>query len=494
MTRRGGQFLPGRTLSEDPFCLPMTAAGTTTSMATNTARDVEHRASETATSGVGPTVSRLEALRIAAVLGFTPIAAGVIARRPSMMAVLERLGADAPTVPFVRRLRERYGPGPLQLQLPKRRLAVVLTGDDAGRVLDGTPEPFNPANREKKGALSPFQPHGVLISEGHVRQQRRRINEEALDTSHAMHHLADPMVEVIRHEVAALLASAQSKGTLDNDEFTRTWWRMVRQIVLGKSARDDHAVTDQLHKLRANGNWSYFLPPPRKLRDRFIESLYSYVDKAEPGSVVSSLAALPAGGAIDPVGQIPHWLFAFDAAGVAASRALALLSTHPEQRRLAREEVAAWDTTVPQQYPYLRACVLESVRLWPTTPTILRDSTRDTTWGSGDGEFTIPAGTAFMILAPAFHRDDRTFPFANGFAPEVWLDGTAQSRPELVPFSAGPAECPGRNLVLFVTSTVLALMLEGADFQLTSTPALTPGQPLPPTLNNFGLRFRVTST
>ncbi|MCQ4121812.1 cytochrome P450 [Rhodococcus tibetensis] len=461
-------------------------------MATNTTRDAEHRALETAALGGGPTVSGLEALRIAAVLGFSPIAAGVIARRPRMMAALERLGADAPTVPFVRELRERYGPGPLQLRIPGRRLAVVLTGTDAGRVLGGTPDPFNPANREKKGALSPFQPHGVLISEGHIRRERRRVNEEALDTSHAMHHLAGPMVEVIRHEMAALMASVQAKGTLDNDEFTRTWWRMVRQIVLGKSARDDNTVTDQLRKLRSNGNWSYFLPQRRKLHDRFIESLYSYVDKAEPGCVVSALAALPAGGAIDPVGQIPHWLFAFDAAGIASSRALALLSSHPEQRRLAQEEIAACDTAVPQQYPYLRACVLESVRLWPTTPTILRDSTSDTTWGAADVEFTIPAGTAFLILAPAFHRDGETFSFADEFAPAVWLDGMAQSRPELVPFSAGPAECPGRNLVLFVTSTMLALLLEAADFELTSTPALTPERRLPPTLNNFGLRFRVT--
>jgi cytochrome P450 len=60
-----------------------------------------------------------------------------------------------------------------------------------------------------------------------------------------------------------------------------------------------------------------------------------------------------------------------------------------------------------------------------------------------------------------------------------------------VPFSAGPAGCPGRNLVLFVTSTLLASLLDKADFTLTSGQRIRPDEPLPATLNNFGLEFAV---
>jgi len=451
------------------------------------------------TSATGPAVSGLRALRLVATLGFPSVAAGVIARRPRSMALLERFGADASAVHALRRLRAEHGSGPLQIELPGRRLAVVLDPADVGRILGDSPDPFDPATREKKGALSPFQPHGVLISQGHIRAERRRLNEGALDTEHTLHHLAEPIVEVVDREAGTLLESAIRTGTLDNDEFTRTWWRIVRRIVLGDSAAEDNGITDRLKKLRANGNWSYFIPERSRLRDRFTEDLYRYVDRAEPGSLAGALAALPAGGATDPVGQIPHWLFAFDAAGMAAARTLALFAGHPGQRGSARAEIAAGDAEKPQPYPYLRAAVLEAVRLWPTTPMILRDSTRDTMWGPEVGDsagepFTIPAGTGFMILTAGFHRDAETVPFADEFVPEVWLDGRAERHPELVPFSAGPAACPGRNLVLLVTSTLLARMLAAADFRVVSEPVPSPDRPLPNTFDNFGLKFEVART
>lgn len=446
------------------------------------------------TSATGPAVSGLRALRLVATLGFPSVAAGVIARRSRSMALLERFGADASAVHAPRRLRAEHGSGPLRIELPGRRLAVVLDPADVGRILEDSPDPFDPATREKKGALSPFQPHGVLISQGSIRSERRRLNEEALDTAHTLHHLAEPIVEVVDREAVALLESAIRTGTLDNDEFTRTWWRIVRRIVLGDSAAEDNDITDRLKKLRANGNWSYFIPERSRLRDRFTEDLYRYVDRAEPGSLAGALAALPAGGATDPVGQIPHWLFAFDAAGMAAARTLALFAGHPGQRGTARAEIAAGDAEKPQPYPYLRAAVLESVRLWPTTPMILRDSTRDTVWGPEQERFTIPAGTGFMILTAGFHRDGETVSFADEFVPEVWLDGRAERRPELVPFSAGPAACPGRNLVLLVTSTLLARMLAAADFRVVSDPVPAPDRPLPNTFDNFGLKFEVART
>jgi cytochrome P450 len=80
-------------------------------------------------------------------------------------------------------------------------------------------------------------------------------------------------------------------------------------------------------------------------------------------------------------------------------------------------------------------------------------------------------------------------PFADEFVPDIWLDGRAQQYPQLVPFSAGPAECPGRNLVLFVTSTLLAHLFDKMDLALESAPGLAAGRPLPLTLNQFGLTF-----
>jgi cytochrome P450 len=209
------------------------------------------------------------------------------------------------------------------------------------------------------------------------------------------------------------------------------------------------------------------------LRDRFTRRLRGWLESPEPRSLGALVRGTPAGPDTDPDGQVPHWLFAFDAAGAATFRALALLATHPD---------------VPHDDAYLRAAVQESVRLWPTTLVVLRDSTTETRW---DG-VVAPAGTAFAIVSSFFHRDERLLPYADRFVPRIWLDGRV-SQGALIPFSAGPASCPGRDLVLLTTATMLAALLERHEFQPVDRPDLYPGRPLPRTLDHFRLRFAVTA-
>jgi cytochrome P450 len=412
------------------------------------------------------------------------IAAGVIARRRPVVGVLERIQADKRAITRLRRLRQQFGGRPVELRLPGRRIVVVTEPSDVGDILAETPTPFHPASWEKRHALDKFQPHGVLISRGPVRDQRRAINEAALDSAAALHHLSADFVEVIREEARVFATKVLERGELDAAEFTTWWWQLVRRIVLGDAARDHDAVTDDLWYLRKSGNWSFLGRSRVRRRERFFDQLYAYADAADPHSLIGALARLPASGAVDPVGQVPHWLFAFDAAGMATVRAAALLAARPEDRSRCETD----DLEHPALRPFLRACVLESVRLWPTTPAILRELTTDTTFSGA----RFSAGSSVLITVPAFHRDPDLLPFANDFAPDIWLDGRAQQYPQLVPFSAGPAECPGRNLVLFVTSTVLANLL--AQLHLEPEPnRLDTSRQLPATFNQFGVRLRASA-
>src|ERR1700712_701022 len=140
------------------------------------------------------------------------IAQGVISRRPALVRLADRWEADAGTVHEMQRRRRIYGRGPLRVRLPGRELALVLHPDDAHRVLDGTPETFTAANAEKRAALGQFQPHGVLISEGARRQERRQVNEDVLDTGHPVHADAEAIVTGVRTEVAQLLDEVADQG------------------------------------------------------------------------------------------------------------------------------------------------------------------------------------------------------------------------------------------------------------------------------------------
>jgi cytochrome P450 len=196
---------------------------------------------------------------------------------------------------------------------------------------------------------------------------------------------------------------------------------------------------------------------------------------------------MPATPTTAPLDQVPQWLFAFDAAGIATFRALALLAAHPAQAERAREE--SRDRAGMERYdlPYTRACVLESVRLWPTTPMVLRQSTEPTAWETG----MMPAHTGIAISAPFFHRDDQRLPFAHRFSPELWLEDRSEDAWPLIPFSGGPAICPGRNLVLLLASAMLAMLLEGPAMHLAPPLRLDARRPLPGTLNHFSLRFAI---
>ena len=113
-----------------------------------------------------PQLTGAMAITALADLGLASIAAGVIARRRPVVRLLERTQADSRAVQRIHALRGHFGAGPVELSVPGRRILVILDPDDVGTVLDASPFPFDPANREKRQALQQFQPHGVLISTG----------------------------------------------------------------------------------------------------------------------------------------------------------------------------------------------------------------------------------------------------------------------------------------------------------------------------------------
>jgi cytochrome P450 len=127
------------------------------------------------------------------------------------------------------------------------------------------------------------------------------------------------------------------------------------------------------------------------------------------------------------VEQVPQWLFAFDAAGISCFRALALLSTHPRELAAVRAELADRDLDTPAMLQTLRAALLEAVRLWPTTPAILRETTTATELGGR----TLPSDTLAAIIAPLFHRDRERYTWADDFTPSCGRERRARHLPAL---------------------------------------------------------------
>ncbi|MEV1292173.1 cytochrome P450 [Pseudonocardia sp. NPDC049635] len=444
--------------------------------------------SGTATGTALPVLSRADTARLLGTALGPIVAQGVIARRPRIVAAAGRLGTDDRSVRLLQTLRDRYGDGPVQVPIPGRPSALVLGADGVRRVLEDGPEPFTPASWEKRGALGHFQPHGVLVSHGAARAERRRFTEAVLDTGSPLHAQADHINAVARQETELLRDDAARSGAFDWDAFVVAWWRIVRRIVLGNGAREDHELTDTLTRLRRRGNWSHLAPRSEHLRERFASGVRAHLRRAEQGSLAARIAqtAPDPDDGTTPEDQIGHWLFAWDPGAAVTLRALALLATHPEVRGRARAEAAAeGPADRPRELSVLRAAVLESTRLWPTTPLLIRESTADTTWPGGK----LPAGTSLLVPTWFLHRDDRRREDADRLDVQQWLDGSARDDWMLTPFSGGHAACPGQELVLFVASTVLATLLEDHHAVLLPPESFDAARPLPRGLNPYALRF-----
>ncbi|NUT41029.1 MAG: cytochrome [Thermoactinospora sp.] len=380
-----------------------------------------------------PRASVVDTVRLGAQVLVPTLLQGVILRRRAGSALAGLIDADGRATRLLRRMRAKHGDGPLLVRVPMRGwLLLPLTEDDVRRVLHDPA--FHPATREKRGALAHFAPEGVLVTvDRELRGRRRRFNEQVLATGEADH----PFHERFRRVVAEEVAGLPREGTLTWDAFSAAHWRIARRIVLGDAARDDEELTWLLNRLRGDANYSYVRGHRTDVRARFGRRLSRHLERAEDGSLAALVRSTPVAPDVDPDGQVPHWLFAFDAAGIAAYRALALLAGNPDAGA--------------------REAVRESVRLWPTTLAILRDS---------------PRGAMVAIHSP----------YANRIEGDDFQPGSSAG----VPFSDGHGRCPGEDLVMLVEGMVVEEYLRSREIEGPDLPVALPGS-----LDHFTLRFAV---
>ena len=440
-----------------------------------------------------PRASLLENARFALTYAVPSLLRGALIPQPFWTGLATRLNTGQWAVATVEGLAGRHGGRSVLLRSVLGQTLLILTTEDVRRVLDSPVDVFALDAREKKRALEPFAPDALNASPPALRGARRPFNEAVLDYGHEPHRLAERFLAIVGDEITAMLATG---GVLDYERSLAAFRRISRRCVLGDAAAGDIELSEEHSRLRLDGNWLGLKVWNRRrdarLRAAMDERIRGYVDAAEPGTLVSLFPSAPQAPETDPNGQVPFWLMALDAVRTVTANALALLATHPDARAAASEEIAATDLTHGRgtlaglaDLRFVRACVQESIRLWPAAPTLVRRTTTETDWHGT----TVAAGTRVMIPAAVFHRG-RTFANANRLAPEIWLDGSGDADWSLNIFSRGGAQCAGRNLALVLATASLAELLRQAEFGLLK-PKLGPDRPLPYAINPLATRFEI---
>lgn len=399
---------------------------------------------------------------------------GLFRRRSTPVAAATLADVDGKAISFLGSMDRRYQGRPVWVRAALDEALLVFDPDDIGRVLNLSPGQIAADPDAKRKGMVHFQPDAVTISRGEEWSSRRRFTESVLGRVGPPGGLTERIQEVTREEIADVGADS---GEIAWEPWNKAIQRVTRRVILGDAAAGDWALTDTLEKMMSSAN-----SMPGKPSDdlgAFTDRVAAYVRRAEKGSIAALFADAPTDSLTVPVGQVTHWMFAMgDTLAINTLRALVLLANHQDKR-----EHAIADGTDQ----YLRACLQEAMRLWPTTSMLSRETVTAIEWGGG---LTIPAGTQVIVVNTYGHRNKERLDFADRFAPEEWIDGDAASNPAFNHFSRGPQGCPGSNLSLLIGSTAMRVALEGKTIE-AKQPILRDPTKLPHMMDYFNAKIVV---
>jgi cytochrome P450 len=426
-----------------------------------------------------PEASLAESLRFVA-LGLVPtLARGLFAAREPMVRLGGKLEVDARAIDAVSAIRRAHpGQG---VRLLGGRL-VLLWGTEAIReVLEQSADVYASDAGAKAKGMCHFQPDALTLSRGEEWRDRRAFNEHVLATSESLHPDADRFVAVVADEVDRL----DLGHGLEWADWERLFDHVTLRVVFGDRAREESEITALLDKLMAEANRLVGLSEGDDLFELY-GRLERQLRDPEEGSLAARFAEAPQTDRTRVVHQLPHWIFAMrNTLGANTWRALATIVADSEIERRVLEEVEGADLSRAEEVAgleYLEGCLGEAMRLWPTTPLLVRETTRETTLAGQ----RLDEGTQVMIFNTFNHRDRERVEDADLFRPERWSGGERDLR--FNHLSNGRQDCPGGPLVYLLGKAVLANVVAGYDLTLRE-PELDPSGPLPYTLDPFATRF-----
>ncbi len=407
---------------------------------------------------------------------------GVVSPRFKVMAMYAALNQSAWSAATLRAMRDRHGGAPVTVRALSGEMLVLF---DQAEIRQFFAEPVRILAmdaEDKVKSLGVVEPTGVTCSHGDLREERRKINDEALAWDRPVHPACAEYQGIVEEECLALTA----RSTFDFEQVRRTMARISRRVVLGDRAAGDEELADWLRTLRVEANWMGL----RKSRNKANAALYAKaaarIEEYAAGAPAHTLAAralrhsAPEG--TDPLGQTHHWLLAIEAATPIIARTLLLLAAHPAEQEAAHTDAA----TGGHELPRLRACVQESARLYPSVPDLVRVTRTETEWRG----VRYPAGTCVLVPIGFHQRDSRHIPAADLFVPGRWLAPEADGDTRMAPFSHGGGRCPGDQLALLLTTAVCAQVLR--RHRITGgRPRVDPHRPLPGTVDTAGIRLRL---
>nr|CAB3514258.1 unnamed protein product [Spodoptera littoralis] len=172
---------------------------------------------------------------------------------------------------------------------------------------------------------------------------------------------------------------------------------------------------------------------------------------------------------------------ATDTSSVGSAFTCVLLARHPDiQEKVYKEIKEVFSDSEPVTFEklaelkYMSAVIMESLRLYPPAPNVVRKVDRDVILPSGD---TLPKATAIMLSIFAANRNPRYWgDDAEEFRPERFMGSSLKHHSAFLSFSSGPRNCVGYRYGMLSMKAALTNILR--NFRLLPISEQDLGKPM----------------
>lgn len=362
----------------------------------------------------------------------------------------------------------------VELTIFGQPIYLITQIEDIQQLLDLSPNPFGPGIF-KANFFSSFIPQNVGISVNPDWKYKRDYNDKVLETDkpHSMNPIFAQYIEDIFTKVRPT----------NFEEFTEMTRQLTSKILFGTYEYNPiiykvFKQADSILSARFNVN----TVNPNDLQS-YREYLRYELENPKPNTLLylgnQYHKLLPLDSVID---QIPHWVFPIAGLfSVHLPRLLVLLIHHPEELEKVKEEIESKNYL--QKDTYIRKCILELFRLNNAVNSTFRGLTESFAFKSSGQTF--PPGTQFVFFNNPALRD--LFENPNEFIPSRWTLELEESIVALM-FNQGNQRCPGKELVLSLLTSALAVYLRMHNYSLQTNIRIDP-KFIPYILNPCSIRF-----
>lgn len=378
---------------------------------------------------------------------FLIISRGIISPNEFWWKMSDLLLNDGSGIKMYRQLKNKSNRKIVPLNFFGNKTHCLMDQGFIKQVLDQSPSIFGVGSL-KYNFFSSFMSMNVGVSNGIEWIQRRKLNEQVLEND----KLANNYYLLIGDLINQFGVPKQPT------DFSHLAQHVAMKIVFGADN-----IKPEVFQVFGEANSIFALWGMNISDSPNVQNYQQYLKQNIHHPIHNSLVEIATRYETNEeelIHQIPHWIFPIiGQVSTTVPRVLLLLFHHPQKLNKLLNILRNHNLDAIQQLyqiPYLRYCVLETLRLNNPVVTTFRTLLSDYTF---EDEYSYKKGDLFLILNNPVLREQDFWPQADQFIPERWEEPGLEKSYYAIMFNQGPQKCPGKELALIIIQSCLVQIL-----------------------------------